>query len=67
VPVFYGSRRNGGHSGTVAHPGDGEFANVAVYWLTWTLKGDDDAGATFAGPDCRLCTDPNWEVQRKGL
>ena len=66
VPVFYGARDNAGHTATVFHPGGGEFANVASNWLRWILKGDDEAGAMFSGPDCTLCTDPNWETRSKG-
>jgi dienelactone hydrolase len=67
APVFFGSRRNGGHSGTYAHPGGGEFANVAVAWLTWRLKHDADAGAMFVGEDCGLCANPDWQVRSKGF
>lgn len=67
VPVFYGARHNAGHLGTFGHPGGGEFANVASSWLKWTLKGDAEAGAMFAGQQCGLCTNPNWDVQSKGL
>ena len=66
LPVFYGARDNAGHTATVFHPGGGEFANVASNWLRWILKGDDEAGAMFRGPDCTLCTDPNWETRSKG-
>lgn len=66
VPVFYGARDNAGHTATVFHPGGGEFANVASNWLRWILKGDEEAGAMFRGPDCTLCADPNWETRSKG-
>jgi hypothetical protein len=66
VPVFLGERIDGGHFGTMLHPGGGEFANVGAAWLMWRLKGDEDAGAMFTGADCGLCTNPNWVVQRKG-
>lgn len=66
VPVFYGSRHDGGHSGTFGHPGGGEYANIAVDWLKWQLKGDATAGKTFSGADCGLCADRNWVVRRKG-
>jgi hypothetical protein len=49
LPVFYGSRHGAGHTATVDHPGDGEFANVASNWLLWTLKGDDKAGESSGG------------------
>ena len=67
VPVFYGARRNAGHTATAFHPGGGEFANVAWKWLRWQLKGDSEAGRMFAGRRCSLCRDPNWEVAAKGL
>jgi len=67
VPVFYGARRDAGHMSTFGHPGGGEFANVASNWLKWTLKGDPEAGAMFVGPQCDLCTNPNWETRSKAL
>jgi hypothetical protein len=67
VPVFFGFRHGAGHAGTYSHANGGEFANIAVAWLRWQLKGDKDAASMFAGRDCKLCTDPNWTVQKKGL
>jgi hypothetical protein len=67
VPAFYGARHNAGHTATVFHPGGGEFANVASNWLLWTFKGDKKAGAMFAGKNCSLCTNSNWDVRSKGL
>ncbi len=67
VPIFYGSRANAGHSATYFHPGGGEFANVAVAWLDWQLKGNKKASAMFVGDKCGLCTNPNWETHAKKL
>ena len=67
VPVFYGARDNAGHTATLYHPGGGEFANVASNWVRYQLKGDAEAGRMFAGADCSLCTNPNWETEAKGL
>ena len=67
VPAFYGARHNAGHTATVFHPGGGEFANVASNWLLWTFKGDKKAGAMFAGKNCDLCTNSNWDVKSKGI
>jgi hypothetical protein len=67
LPVFYGARHNAGHTATVFHPGGGEFANVASNWLLWTFKGDKKASKMFAGKDCGLCTNSNWDVKRKGI
>jgi hypothetical protein len=67
VPAFYGARHNAGHTATVFHPGGGEYANVASNWLLWTFKGDKKAGKMFAGKDCGLCTNSNWDVKSKGI
>jgi len=67
VPVFLGARENAGHSATYPHPGGGEFANVISDWLMYQFKGDEDAGKTFKGADCRLCTNPTRETDAKGL
>jgi hypothetical protein len=67
VPVFFGSRRGAGHAGTYSHANGGEFANVAVAWLRWQLKGDPDSARVFTGAACSLCRDSNWTVRRKGL
>ena len=66
-PTFYGARHNAGHTATVFHPGGGEYANVASNWLLWQFKGDKKAGAMFAGKNCSLCTNSNWDVKSKGL
>ncbi len=67
VPAFYGARHNAGHTATVFHPGGGEFANVASNWLLWTFKGDKKAGRMFAGKNCDLCTNSNWDVKSKQI
>jgi dienelactone hydrolase len=67
LPVFYGARHNAGHTATVFHPGGGEYANVASNWLLWTFKGDKKAGKMFAGKNCSLCTNANWDVKSKGI
>lgn len=56
-----------GHRGTMDEPYGGRVAQVALDWLDWQLDGNAAAGRTFAGPMCRLCLDPAWTVQRKGL
>jgi hypothetical protein len=67
VPAFYGARHGAGHTATVDHPGGGEFANVASNWLRWIFKDDARAGEMFAGDDCGLCTNPNWDARAKGF
>ncbi len=67
VPAFYAARHNAGHSATYFHPGGGEFANVASAWLLYQFKGDKKAAKMFAGKDCTLCANSNWDVKSKGI
>ncbi len=67
VPTFYGARHNAGHTATVFHPGGGEWANVAVQWLSFVLKTDEKAAEIFVGPSCRLCTSGTWDTDSKRL
>jgi hypothetical protein len=66
-PAFYGARHGAGHTATVFHPGGGEYANVAANWLRWTFKKNTQAAEMFVGNACSLCTNPNWDVESKGL
>lgn len=66
VPLFFGSI-DVGHGGTFEEPNGGEFGRVGVAWLKWQLMDDQAASALFAGVDCGLCTDPRWQVIKKGL
>ena len=66
VPVFFGFMAVG-HGGTFSQPNGGEWARVTVRWLNWNLKAEADASRDFAGPSCRLCTDPRWTIQQKRL
>jgi dienelactone hydrolase len=63
VPAVLVSR-DVGHSATFFEPQGGLWAAVARKWLDWRLKGDRAAASEFAGPDCRLCRDPDWIVRR---
>jgi hypothetical protein len=56
-----------GHGGTYWEPNGGAAAQVVVKWLAWQLRGDADAARAFLGPDCGLCTDPQWTFKAKGL
>lgn len=67
LPAFFGSLRRAGHAGTVMQPGGGAFANVAVNWLLWQLKGDRRASRMFVGRKCGLCANPNWVTAAKRL
>jgi hypothetical protein len=56
-----------GHGGTYWEPNGGAAAAVAVEWLNWQLRHDGEAGRTFLGDDCGLCTDPAWTFEKKRL
>lgn len=66
VPVLFANLPVG-HSGNYGLPQGGPFAPVVAAWLDWRLKGDTRARQVFAGPNCGLCGDPAWAVQRKKL
>jgi dienelactone hydrolase len=67
VPVFYGARKDAGHTATAYHAGGGEFANVATNWVRWQFKGDRQAAKMFVGKKCELCTNSTWQTAAKGL
>jgi hypothetical protein len=50
----------------VRAPGGGEWANVASNGARSILKDGAEAGRMFAGPDCALCVNPNWDTESKG-
>lgn len=56
-----------GHGGTFDQPYGGTVAHVVVDWLEWQLRGDDTAGRTFSGENCRLCSGGNWSFERKNF
>jgi len=67
LPAFYGARHGAGHTATVDHPGGGEWADVASNWLRWQFKKDKQAAKMFAGKNCDLCTNPNWDTASKKI
>ncbi|WP_306394158.1 alpha/beta hydrolase [Telluria beijingensis] len=66
-PAFWAWREQTGHAGTYREPNGGVFARVAVDWLRWQLKGDQQAARQFVGADCGLCSKTEWHVKSKGL
>ena len=66
-PVFYGARKDAGHTATAYHVGGGEFANVATNWVRWQFKRDKQAGKMFTGSNCELCTNSTWQTAAKKL
>lgn len=56
-----------GHGGTYSKANGGEAAQVAVHWLNWQLRGDDESAKWFVGSDCALCVDDEWTLEIKGF
>lgn len=56
-----------GHGGTYFEENGGEAAQVAVNWLNWQLRGDQEAAKWFVGDDCTLCIDDQWSLEMKGF
>ncbi len=53
-----------GHGGTYAQPHGGEFSVVALAWLNWQLKGDQQAAKMFKGADCELSKREEWTIEK---
>jgi hypothetical protein len=62
VPVFLGWLPVG-HGGTFSQPNGGDWADIAVKWLDWQLKGDAGADKWFTGANCGYCTEGRWKVE----
>ncbi len=56
-----------GHGGTYQQPHGGEFTRVALAWLNWQLKDQQDASRFFLGEDSALARDPKWTVEVKNF
>jgi hypothetical protein len=67
IPVFRAYQKSIGHIGTYRDPDGGSFAKVALAWLNWQLKGDQEAAKMFEGDKCGLCADPKWVTRKKNI
>jgi len=67
VPAFVGNVVGAGHGGTYWQPNGGRAAAAVVAWLDWQLRGDLAAAKAFVGPECGLCVDPAWKVEKKKI
>ena len=56
-----------GHGGTYREPHGGEFSVVALAWLQWQLKGDQEAAKLFKGADCGLLKREGWTIEKNRL
>jgi dienelactone hydrolase len=66
LPVVKASLNAAGHTGAYPMP-DLRWSSAVLAWLDWQLKGDKGAIAMFGGPDCALCKDPDWWIDRKNV
>lgn len=69
IPVFYGVYPTVGHGGTYNEDNGGPFGAAAVAWLRWQLMNDTSATGKgyFVGTACKLCGDPKWQTNSRGL
>jgi dienelactone hydrolase len=66
-PVFYAWRDDMAHIGTFGAANGGELGRLAVNWLEWQTRGDQNRAKWFKGANCTLCKDPAWHVQKKKI
>jgi dienelactone hydrolase len=65
VPVALADLGNGGHMGTFPDKFGGSFAQIALNWLAWQLKGDKTKADVFLRND--LAAYPGWTLKTKNL
>jgi hypothetical protein len=56
-----------GHGGTYRQPHGGEFSVVALAWLNWQLKGDQQAAKMFKGKDNELSKRKDWTLEKNAI
>lgn len=68
APAIWAYRAGVGHTAQYwAAPDDDEYVRVAGAWLQWQLLGDRKAAKVFRGPDCTLCRDGKWTLERRAV
>ena len=55
-----------GHGGTYREAHGGEFSVVALAWLNWQLKNDQQAAAMFRGANPALAQRDKWTLEKNG-
>lgn len=53
-----------GHGGTYRQPHGGEFSVVALAWLQWQLKDDQQAARMFVGKNNELSKREGWRLEK---
>lgn len=65
VPVAFANLTNGGHMGTFGEDFGGSFAKMALRWLDWQLKGQDNNAAIFT--QSQLADFSGWTMKAKNF
>lgn len=65
VPVAFANLLEGGHMGTFAEKFGGSFARMALNWLDWQLKRQNDKASVFLESD--LSEFPGWTMEAKNF
>jgi len=65
VPVAFADLTEGGHMGTFGEEYGGSFAHMALAWLDWQLKGEDDGAPIFLEGD--LAEFSGWTMKSKNF
>lgn len=66
LPAFL-ANADDGHIGTRFEKNGGAYADILSDWIAWHIESDAAASATFVGPNCGLCTDTKWEIQKRNI
>jgi len=67
VSAVHAWQQVGHYPATYREPNGGAFAKAAGAWLKWQLKGDKESAKMFLGPQCGLCNDSKWTIERKKI
>lgn len=65
VPVYFADMTEAGHSATFAQPYGGAFAQMAIRWMDWQLKGRDQHAPIFQ--EGLLDDFPGWTMEGKNF
>ena len=56
-----------GHGGTYRKPHGGEYSPVALAWLDWQLKGNQESSRMFLGESSQLKLSQTWTIDTKNF
>lgn len=65
VPVAFANMLKGNHGGTFDENYGGSFARMALNWLDWQLKGDEEKALVFL--EKNISTFPDWTLKTKNI